>query len=39
MEKKPHQKNNLQIEQEHLFNALAKEWLDRVEESVKSKTR
>ena len=37
--KKPHQKNNLQIEQEHLFNALVEEWLDRVEESVKSKAR
>ncbi len=31
--------HNLQIEQEHLFNALVEEWLDRVAESVKSKTR
>lgn len=31
--------HNLQIEQTHLFNALVKEWLDRVEESENSNTR
>lgn len=30
--------HNLQIEQTHLFNALVREWLDRVEESVNSET-
>ena len=31
--------HNLQIEQTHLFDALVKEWLDRVEESVNSNSR
>ncbi len=31
--------HNLQIEQASLFDALVKEWLDRVEESVNSNTR